>query len=1100
MMSANKKVVLIVLLGVGACLMSFFISRYFIEKDHNNQAFLSRIQQTVVRVEHLRLLGRGFIRNADPGNWQRINRTMASIRGDLAASAKTPGDWQAEMAALKISLEGYHGVLRMLNGPAVSLKAQKEVLQGIGISFSNQVEEQIIRPYRKEEGLRTYHGDAIDPFKSRIKDTAYDLVALHIKQQLILLELLLSSDLDAYRHQKQDLIDALAKHKAQLRFLNVLMGNEPKIQPVIKALDKNLADLVVHEGAIIENFSVLVQLEQRLNDTGEILVAASRALSDRIVADTLRASRLNRWLNWGLILGLVVGLFVLGSLLARDIIRFVHDLNETQQDLTASESNLRVTLNSIGDAVISTDEEGKIVRMNKAAEGLTGWNRADAFGEALDKVFVIVNAHTRQKVDSPADRVLAEGRTVGLANHAVLLAKDGSEYQIADSGAPIRNTDDQIIGVVLVFRDVTEAYAREQQIRESERLLKHVTSNIPGVVYQFRATADHRYTNTFIGEKAVALFGIEAPPEAFFAEFAKCIPDSEKEAFQASVSEAVDRVAPWHYEGRFIKPDGEMIWFAGDSASHRSEDEVVFNGVLTDITQRRRMEEALRLTQFCFDRASFGIFRTGPDARILTVNDQACKSLGYSREDLCQMTIFDIDPGFHKEAWAAHRKNVRDSGAVVIETTHRRKDGSVFPVEILINFMEYRNEGFSISFVMDITDRVAMAKEANRLEKALQQAQKMEAIGTLAGGIAHDFNNILSAVIGYAELALADETAGTPLHRNLRQILAAGMRAGDLVRQILTFSRQEERQLKPLQVGPLVKEAIKMLRSSLPTTVEITQEIDEDLDNVMADPTQIHQIVMNLCTNAAHAMEGEGGRLKVGLSQVHLTSRDIRLHPGLMPGDYVKLLVQDTGPGIAPEVLGNIYNPYFTTKEKGKGTGLGLSVVHGILQSYHGAVYAYSELGNGASFNVYIPAIKQERAKEGKEASNLPGGCEHILLVDDEPILIEVEQQMLEKLGYTVTPCSGSPEALAAFRQSPWTFDLVITDMTMPKMTGDKLAAELIRIRPDIPVILSTGYSRNMTDEKAREIGIQDFIPKPVLGSNLAETVRRVLDGASRDP
>ena len=418
-MSANKKVVSIVFLGVGACLLSFVFSRYFIEKDHNNHMFLHRIQQTAAHVEYLRLLGRDFIQNADQATWQQINRTMGSIRGDLAASAQKPGSWETEAAALRTGLEGYHGILRLLYGPAVSLKARKEVLQGIGISFSKQVEEQFIHPDRTKEGLRTSDGQSVDPLKSRIKDTVHDLVSTHLKQQLILLELLLSSDFDAYQQKKQGLVDALAKHKTQLRYLNVLMGSEPQIQPVIDSLERKLVDLVVQEQAIIDGFLSLSQLEKRLNDAGDKLVASSHALSKRIVADTSQASRLNRVINWGLILSLVGGLFALGSLLARDIIRFVYDLKTTQQDLKASESNLRVTLNSIGDAVISTDEKGNIVRMNREAERLTGWSRTDALGEPLDRVFDIVNAHTREKVGSPAKRVLAEGRIVGLANHTV---------------------------------------------------------------------------------------------------------------------------------------------------------------------------------------------------------------------------------------------------------------------------------------------------------------------------------------------------------------------------------------------------------------------------------------------------------------------------------------------------------------------------------------------------------------------------------------------------------------------------------------------------------------------------------------------------------
>ena len=378
------------------------------------------------------------------------------------------------------------------------------------------------------------------------------------------------------------------------------------------------------------------------------------------------------------------------------------------------------------------------------------------------------------------------------------------------------------------------------------------------------------------------------------------------------------------------------------------------------------------------------------------------------------------------------------------------------------------------------------------------QAQKMEAIGTLAGGIAHDFNNILSAVIGYSELSLDMTEAGSFVHQNLKKTITAGLRARDLVQQILTFSRKDERLLSPLQAAPLVKESLKLLRSSLPATIEISQNITNGADNVIADPTQIHQIVMNLCTNAAHAMEADGGHLKLSLSQVQLLDEDTRMHPGLLPGHYLKLSVQDTGCGIPPENMEKIFDPYFTTKEKGKGTGLGLSVVHGLVKSLGGAIYVYSEPDSGTTFHVYIPAVKTQTQAIEKASFDMAGGSEHILLIDDEQSIVEVERLFLEKLGYRVSTATGSEAGLEMLSRKPDAFDLVITDMTMPKMNGDKLSAEILKIRPDLPIIMSTGYNANISSQTALKAGIKAFVEKPVVSADLARIVRTVLDAEKK--
>jgi PAS domain S-box-containing protein len=383
--------------------------------------------------------------------------------------------------------------------------------------------------------------------------------------------------------------------------------------------------------------------------------------------------------------------------------------------------------------------------------------------------------------------------------------------------------------------------------------------------------------------------------------------------------------------------------------------------------------------------------------------------------------------------------------------------------------------------------------DLKKMEAQLQQAQKMEAIGTLAGGIAHDFNNILFPMFGYLEMMLEDIPENNPLHGHLAEVFNGAKRARDLVQQILTFSRQKDHELKPLKVHPVIKEALKLIKSSLPSTIEISQNI-KTCGLVIADPTRIHQIVMNLCTNAYHAMEERGGELIVNLKEVELATEDLK-DPSMVSGPHVCLTIADTGPGMEQSVIDRIFDPYFTTKEEGKGTGLGLAVVHGIVKSHGGHISVYSKPGKGTEFKVYLPVIKEQKETSKVETDTpIQKGDERILLVDDQDIIVQIEKQMLERLGYRVTARTSSIDALEAFRMDPDKFDLVITDLTMPNMTGDKLAMELIKIRSEIPVILCTGFSEMMSKEKAESLGIKGFLMKPVVLKDLSGMIRKVLD------
>jgi PAS domain S-box-containing protein len=1104
-MSPNKKVILIVVLGVGACLVSFLFSQYFLKKEQANQLALSKIQQATARIEHIRFLGKDFIQNADQINWKEILEQMASVRLNLEATLSTRKPWGREIENLNRLLDTYEGLLSRMHDPAISLKAQKTALQRIGLSFSREIEEKIITPYRKEEGLRIYEGGSIDPFKARVKDTAYDLNALHIKQQLILLELLLSSDLEDYKKKKLALSDALARHNAQLRYMSVLIGDSPDIQSTILSLNRKLIDLVGHERKIIEYFTVLSTLDEHLSVAGEQLLTASQGFSERIVSDIVHTNRLIRTLNWSLLFGILGVLSVLGAMLARDIIHFVRDLKQTQRELRESEKNLMVTLYSIGDAVITTDAAGIITRMNPTAESLTGWPFSEAQGKPLPEVFDIINGYTRKEIPNPVEKVLAKGEIVGLAKHTILLARDGNEYQISDSGAPIRHEDGRITGVVLVFRDVTEAYAQEQKIRKNERMLKNITANVPGVVFQFESTADYGYLHGFISEKASEVFGLDVSAEGLFTQFLAHIPEDEKDRFVSSVTEAVGHVKNWHYEGRFIKPSGELMWFSGRSIPHQEDGHIIFYGVLMDITSRKQWESALAASE----RRYKELFNEAPIMYVITenrdgkpfirdINNTFLTVLGYNRDDVLDapLTGYYTENSKKELLFKGGYERALKGEFTSEERSFLTRNGET--VHTLLHAQpEFDPEGRVIgtrAMFLDITGRKRAEEETKRLEIALSQAQKMEAIGTLAGGIAHDFNNILFAIVGYSDLALADTKKDTQLYKNLQQIRVAANRATDLVGQILTFSRRSDSELKPVQIGPLVKEALKLLRSSLPTTIDIVQKISDRVDNVMANPTQIHQIIMNLCTNASQSMAREGGRLTVGLSQIELTAGDTRLNPGLSPGRYVKIQVQDTGAGISENIQEKIFDPYFTTKEPGKGTGLGLSVIHGIVEGYGSAISVCSELGHGAAFDIYIPTIKNSLLKEEKQNTELPKGKETILFVDDEPILVEVGKQMLEMLGYHVKTSIGSLEALEIFLNHPEEIDLVISDMTMPNLTGDKLAVRLLRERKDLPIILCSGFINRLSKQKASEIGVKAFAVKPLDLENLAFLVRKVLD------
>ena len=388
--------------------------------------------------------------------------------------------------------------------------------------------------------------------------------------------------------------------------------------------------------------------------------------------------------------------------------------------------------------------------------------------------------------------------------------------------------------------------------------------------------------------------------------------------------------------------------------------------------------------------------------------------------------------------------------------------------------------------------------ERQRVEKELRQAQKMEAIGTLAGGIAHDFNNILMAILGYVELAQREIDPEAASHGYLAEVLVAVRRARDLVQQILTFSHQTEFELKPLRLQPLIKEVVSLLRATIPSTIEIRHQIDPACGAVLADPVQIHQVLMNLCTNAYHAMREQGGLLEIKLDELEIAPNDERLGLSMAPGNYLRLMVSDSGPGIPGDIQDRIFEPFFTTKGKGSGTGLGLSVVHGIVENHKGQIRLDSGPGRGTTFEIFLPRTDTVPEKgEVLVSRELPKGSGQVMLVDDESQIVFLLQHLLEGLGYGVSAFTSTVEALAAFSKNPSGYDMVLTDQTLPRMTGLEMAKKMLELRPDLPIVLYSGYSETINEDVVRQAGIRDFVRKPLSIREIAAIIQENLAGSA---
>ena len=519
-------------------------------------------------------------------------------------------------------------------------------------------------------------------------------------------------------------------------------------------------------------------------------------------------------------------------------------------------------------------------------------------------------------------------------------------------------------------------------------------------------------------------------------------------------------------------------------------------------TERKQSEAALRESEEKYrsilENMEEGYYEVDLAGNFTFINDAMCRIRGYARDELIGMNNRQyMNPETAKKVYKLYSEVYRTGRPIKnCQWKIMKRDETEGYVEVsasLVKDLEGKPIGFQ-GIVQDVTQKKQDEMEKERLQSQLHQSQKMEAVGTLAGGIAHDFNNILAIIMGNAELAFDDVPNGNPVKDYLNEIRLASVRAKDMVQQLLAFSRKSDEENMPLDMAPIIKESMKMLRSAIPTSVEFGQRISGDPCNVMGDAAQINQIVMNLVTNSSDAMSEKGGLLEVTLENVVLREEKPCFNWILSPGAYVRLGMRDTGEGIEPKIMDRIFEPYYTSKEIGKGTGMGLSVVHGIVKRHGGGIRVESELGKGTIFEIYFPALEKtvEEAKEPEE--EIKGGSERILFVDDEESMVNLNRQRLERLGYQVKSTTKPLEALEWFKADPGQFDAIITDMTMPRMTGDRLAAEVLKIRPHMPVIICTGYSERMSAKKAEALGVRKYIEKPIDARNLAAVLRDVFE------
>ncbi|NQU61640.1 MAG: PAS domain S-box protein [Rhodospirillales bacterium] len=563
--------------------------------------------------------------------------------------------------------------------------------------------------------------------------------------------------------------------------------------------------------------------------------------------------------------------------------------------------------------------------------------------------------------------------------------------------------------------------------------------------------------------------------------------------------------APSQYEYDAIRKDGSIVTVLNIARMVKWEGEQAIQCAIIDISDRKQAEQRVldekERAENYLNIAGTMIVALSAQGTVTLVNRKGREILGYELIELIGKNWLEtvIPEDVRQEKTEDFQRLIAgEAGNVVMhEGGVLTKRGDLRLIDWHVTLVRDATGKItgSLSSGEDISERELATREREQLQTQLRQAEKLKTIGTLAGGIAHDFNNILTPIIGYSHMALGEVAEGSQAYSDIERVVKGANRAKDLVKQILTFSRRGELEMLPMEMQKVVEDALKLIEASSPANVEIHPEIDPNCPPIMGDPSQLHQVVMNLCTNAFSAMKDSGGVLKVSLEPFEVEAKFAKGQSGIRR-NYNKLRISDTGAGIDPETLERIFEPFFTTREVGEGTGMGLATVHGIIASHGGEIFVDSKPGEGTSFDIYLPQTTFQARGDASEDASIPEGSERILFVDDEEEIAILGKQMLERAGYTVTTDTDSQNALEMFKKRPKDFDLVVTDQAMPKLYGVKLAEEILKIRADIPIILISGFADTITTESVQKMGISDFVMKPLVGRELGRAIRQALDGA----
>ncbi|HTB93244.1 MAG TPA: PAS domain S-box protein [Candidatus Sulfotelmatobacter sp.] len=897
------------------------------------------------------------------------------------------------------------------------------------------------------------------------------------------------------------------------------------------------------------------------------------------------------------------------------------DLEQTNEQLRQSRTQYAVTLASIGDGVITTDAKCRISFMNAEAERLTGWKCEEAEGRELSSVFKIESEDNREPVEDPAKKVLELGIVVGLANHTLLINKEGYAVPIADSGAPIRDAQGNILGVVLVFRDCRAEREKEVALQDRVELreqLAKVAETAPGAICSFLRRPDGSSYFPYCNSAIDQIYSI--PPEVLAKDASgifALVHAEDLARFRASIEESAKNLTVWSCEYRVLHPKNGEIWVEGRAMPRLQADgSVLWHGILQDVTSRRLMEEKARSGEArlsaIIHSALSGVITVDEQQNIILFNPAAEQMFGFTEVEVLGRPLDQFIPARYRNA---HQHHLRKFGATEIAGRKMgqregifglRRNGDEFPVEASISHVQYGGKKMFTVILRDVTEEKkaeeelkqqaslldlapvmvrdmegrivlwsrgaekiygftkeeAVGRNSHELlqtelpaphwavdkvlrtegawegelrhrtrdgglvyvasqwvlyrnangtpirilevnaditawrhaEESQTRSQKLEALGTLAGGIAHDFNNILLAINGNAQLAMADVPPDNVARQSLAEILKAGSRASELVKRILGFSRPQEQKKQVVKLQPVIEEALKLMRATLPARVQFQTYFASDLPAARVDPGQVHQVVVNLTTNAAHAIGEKNGAIEIRLDLADVSADDRQAAGKLEEGKYLRLFVSDDGCGMDRATLNRIFDPFFTTKKQGEGTGLGLSVVHGIVTSHNGAITVTSEPEKGTAFHLFFPIAAEAAetpADEPKESTQ--PRSEHILYVDDEEALVFLATRLLERRGYRVSGFTNAVTAVRQFRENPAEYDAVVTDLSMPGMSGFELTEEIHRTRPEIPILLTSGYLQAEDQERAIALGIRETIQKPATSEKLAGALEKIL-------